>query len=230
MKGFVVFVCADPRECSPWVAKWSNVGPASLAAHWSRRGEWQGISMVAIANGAGADRAYAAARSIEGASQMWNIGFGGAADPALGIGQIVAATFVRDGERNYACARPRVDQPFHAGVVRTVDAVVQDAKEKRDHYVRGASLIEMEAAGIARAAAESGAAFYCVRAVSDLANEDFENDFNAALRADGRFSPAALIAGAMGNPARRFGELIRLQKRTAFAAKNLGDFLAHCEF
>ena len=54
----------------------------------------------------------------------------------------------------------------------------------------------MEAAGVARAAEDLGVPFYCIRAVSDLAGEDFANDFNAALTPDGRFSTLRLVAGA----------------------------------
>jgi adenosylhomocysteine nucleosidase len=108
--------------------------------------------------------------------------------------------------------------------------VVQTALAKNNFREAGASLMEMEAAGVAKAAAELRKSFYCVRVVSDPAGEDFANNFNDALRPDGRFSVTRLITGAMRDPQRRFAELIRLQKRTALAAKNLGDFLAHCEY
>jgi hypothetical protein len=88
----------------------------------------------------------------------------------------------------------------------------------------------MEAAGAARAAEDLGLPFYCVRAVSDLAGEDFENDFNDALGPDGRFSTWRLVKGAMASPRKRFGELFRLKQRTELASKKLGDFLADCTF
>jgi nucleoside phosphorylase len=163
-------------------------------------------------------------------AQIWNIGFGGAADPALEPGDIFAAEVICANGRTYPCERPRSSAPFRSGVVRSLDKVAQTAREKSDHYKSGASVIEMEAAGTARAASELHAPFFCVRAISDLAAEDFANDFGAALQPDGRFSAIRLVAGAMLSPRRRFGELIRLQKRTAAAANNLGEFLAHCEF
>jgi hypothetical protein len=69
-----------------------------------------------------------------------------------------------------------------------------------------------------------------VRAVSDLATEDFANDFNAALGKDGRFSVIRLVTGALASPSTRFRELVQLQKRTALAAQKLGDFLVNCKF
>lgn len=186
--------------------------------------------MIAIANGAGTGRASAAAKAVPEAAQIWNIGFGGAADPALSIGDIVAATCVRGASGAYPCFQPQTGAPFHGAVIETVGAVVRTAREKSNYYAAGASVIEMEAEGIARAAGEAGVPFHCVRAISDLAGEDFENDFNAALLPDGQFSAARLVAGAFRDPLRRFAELMRLQKRTAIAARNLGEFLAHCEF
>jgi hypothetical protein len=66
--------------------------------------------------------------------------------------------------------------------------------------------------------------FYCIRAVSDLAHEDFVNDFNAALQPDGRFSIISLAKQL------KFGELLRLKQRTELASKKLGDFLAATTF
>jgi nucleoside phosphorylase len=186
--------------------------------------------MIAVANGAGSTRAYAAAMQIPRAAQIWNIGFGGAADPSLGAGDIFVAVEVCANGHTFPCERPRAPAPFHSGIVHSIGNVAQTAREKRDHYESGASVIEMEAAGTARAASELHAPFFCVRAISDLATEDFANDFGAALGADGRFSAVRLVAGAMLSPRSRFSELIRLQKRTTTAARNLGEFLAHCEF
>ena len=90
--------------------------------------------------------------------------------------------------------------------------------------------MEMEAAGAAGAAEDLAVPFYCVRVVSDLAGEDFVNDFNAALSADGRFSVARLALGALASPRRRLGELVRLKQRTTMASKKLGEFLANCTF
>ena len=226
----VVFIAADPRECVPWVAKWSSLMSVSSQSHWMKRGLWRGRTMIAIANGAGAGRAYAAAIQVPRPAQIWNIGFGGAVDPDLRVGDIVVADLVRANGCTFSCERPRVTTQFRSGIVHTIEDVAQTAQEKRDHFRSGASVVEMEAAGVARAASEYRAPFFCVRAISDLAAEDFENNYSAALRPDGRFSAVRLVAGAMLNPRSRFGELIRLQKRTAAAAKNLGEFLAHCEF
>jgi hypothetical protein len=66
--------------------------------------------------------------------------------------------------------------------------------------------------------------------VSDLADESFANDFNAALGEDGRYRIGKLVGSALLQPRRRFPELMRLKRRCDFAAQKLGDFLDSCSF
>jgi hypothetical protein len=90
--------------------------------------------------------------------------------------------------------------------------------------------VEMEAAAVAERAEAHGTAFSCVRSVTDLAGEDLENDFNSALRPDGRFATIQVLTGALRQPAVRLPELLRLRNRCALAAMSLGDFFADCRF
>jgi adenosylhomocysteine nucleosidase len=226
----LLFVAADPRECTGLVSHWQDVRSVSLPVLWARTGRWKGGEVMAIANGAGADRAFAAVLVAPKPSAVCNIGFCGALDEALGVGDIVVADNVRDEIREYETLVPEATKAARTGAVVSIQHIAQTATEKRNLRATGASIVEMEAAGVARAAEDLGLPFYCVRAVSDLAGEDFENDFNAALTPDGRFSTLRLIAGALGSPQKRFGELLRLQRRTAVASKNLGDFLVDCTF
>jgi adenosylhomocysteine nucleosidase len=225
----ILFVAADPRELNGWVNRWEGVRSVALAVNWARAGKWKGRAVAAIANGAGAERAFTAAIMAGKISAVCSTGFCGALDSALNIGDIVVATEVRNGTRLYPTSLPAGPQA-QLGPVVSIDHVAQTAAEKSDLSASGAIVVEMEAAGIARAAEDRGVPFYCIRAVSDLAGETFANDFNAALTPDGRFSIASLVAGALVSPQKRFGELLRLQRRTAVASKNLGDFLADCTF
>lgn len=228
----LLFVAADPRECAGLVSQWQGVRKVALAVNWARAGLWKGRETMVVANGAGADRAFAAVLVAPKPAAICNIGFCGALDETLRIGDVVVATAVRDiaGERVYETLVPRGMKGVGSAVVASIGRVAQTAAEKRELRATGASIVEMEAAGVARAAEDFGLPFYCVRAVSDLAGEDLENDFNAALTDDGRFSVSRLISGALSNPGKRFRELRELQKRTALAAKNLGEFLGECSF
>lgn len=183
---------------------------------------------MAIANGSGADRAFAAVLVAPRPSAICSVGFCGALDEKLGIGDVFVASEIRNGDRTYETLVPRGKEG--QGSAASIDHVARTAAEKRNLRASGASIVEMEAAGVARAAEDLGLPFYCIRAVSDLADEDLENDFNAALMPDGHFSIWKLMTGTLPSPAKRFGELIRLRQRTKLATKKLGDFLADCSF
>lgn len=223
MSGPLLFIAADPREFAGFLPRWQQAQPLQLPVHWARNGRWKGREVVAIANGAGADRAFAAALVAPKPSALCSVGFCGALDESLRLADVVIATQVRNGEDVWVTAG------FHSpearkGAVASIDHIAQTAAEKRNLRATGASIVEMEAAGVARAAEDLGLPFFCVRAVSDLANEDFANDFNAALKPDGRFSLLHLIRQG------HFGELMQLQRRTAAAARKLGDFLNESSF
>jgi adenosylhomocysteine nucleosidase len=227
----VLFVAADPRECASWVARWSDVRTLNLPVHWARAGKWLGMDVIAIANGAGWDRANAAVLCmVEKPKAVFNIGFCGALDPALRIGDVFVASEVRSGGLKYMASAPQSKAQATTGALASIPQIAQTAAEKKSLRERGMIVVEMEAAGVARASEELGVQFYCVRAVSDLANEDFANDFNRFLMSDGRFDVLGLIFRALGSPIARFGELIRLSRRTALASRNLGEFLANCSY
>jgi len=223
MTNSLLFIAADPRECTGLLSHWEQVQPLQLPVHWARTGRWKGREVTAIANGAGAERAFAAVLVAPKASAICNIGFCGALDESLQIGDVFVATEVRNGTHMWPTLLP--DTPESpTGVVASIDHIAQTAAEKSNLRASGASIVEMEAAGVARASEDLDLPFYCIRAVSDLAHEDFVNDFNAALGPDGRFSILRLAKQL------KFRELLRLKQRTALASRKLGDFLAATTF
>lgn len=230
MSGPVLFIAADKRECHPWVARWENSRHISLPVHWAMTGRWQGRDMIAVANGAGPDRAAAAAAlDIPRPAAIVSIGTCGALDPALRIGEIFVPSEIRAGTRTWA-VRSLSGPISTSGPLISVTRIAGTAAEKRDLRSTGALAVEMEAAGVARASEQLGVPFYCVRAVSDLATEDFSNNLNDFLMSDGRFNIPQLLLGAFRRPVRRIPELYRLAQRTALASNNMGEFLARCRF
>lgn len=155
-------------------------------------------------------------------------GFCGALDPAMQIADIVVATSVAtpDGSRYTARTVPGGSNC----VVCSLDHVVQTAAEKHSLASRGFGVVEMEAAGVASRALAASLPFYCIRAVSDLADEDMANDFNRVLTPDGHFDTMKLLRSAVRRPLVRIPELLRLRKRCVRAAHALGDFFADCRF
>jgi nucleoside phosphorylase len=223
MSASLLFIAADPREFRGLLAHWENVRSVELPVHWARTGRWKGREVTAIANGAGADRAFAAALVAPKAAALCSIGFCGALDESLHVGDVFVGTEIRSGPQVWRACVP--DTPAApTGIVASIDHIAQTAAEKSNLRASGASIVEMEAAGVARASEDLGLPFYCIRAVSDLSHEDFLNDFNAVLGPDGRFSIIGLLKQL------KFKELLQLQQRTALASKKLGDFLAATTF
>jgi adenosylhomocysteine nucleosidase len=224
MTDSILFIAADPREFTGFLPHWQQIQPLPLPVHWARTGRWKGREVHAIANGAGADRAFAAVLVAPKSSAICNIGFCGALDEALQIGDVFVATEVRNGSRSWPALVPDDTPESPTGTVVSIDHIAQTAAEKSNLRATGASIVEMEAAGVARASEDLELPFYCIRAVSDLARESFANDFNAALGPDGRFSTIRLMTQL------KLGELIRLKQRTELASRKLGDFLAASTF
>ena len=210
----ILFVASDPREFLGAMRYWQNVQPVKLSVHWARTALRKGRPVLAVANGAGWERARLASEAAPH-QQLCNIGFCGALDPALRIADIV----VSSDHLPVNCGREHA-----TGSIASVERIVRTAEEKQRLQQQGKIAVEMESAGI------RSQPFYCIKSVSDLAGESFANDFEAALLPNGRIGTARLLAGALQSPFRRVPELIRLARRTAAASEKLGEFLDACRF
>lgn len=214
----------SPAPAGPAGFHWISLGrEARLGAH----------DALLAANGAGAARAAAAVDAACGAFQpeaIVSTGFCGALDPDLTLSAIVVADCVRGEHRDYRASPVGAAAPAFSGAIQSIGRVARTAEEKRALRAGGACAVEMEAAGVAERAAARGLPFYCIRVVTDLAGETMRNDFNRALRADGRFDTISILASALRHPAARVPELVRLRKRCISASRILGSFLANCDF
>jgi adenosylhomocysteine nucleosidase len=224
------FIAAEPREFTGFLRHLTGVTPASLPVHWARRGTWKARPVILIANGAGPLRSAAAARVCDGSAAIINTGFCGALDSDLKIGDVIVADKVFFSSQMFDCRPVSTSASFRYGAIHSIARIAATAKEKLELHRSGAIAVEMEAGGIASYAQDRGIPFFCVRTVSDLADESFSNDFNAAIGPDGRYSIARLIGSALLRPLSRFPELLRLKTRCDLAAERLGDFLDSCSF
>lgn len=189
--------------------------------------------MLAVANGIGQEQALAGLRAgVEAAGEIhgiWSVGTAGALDPSLSVADIVAATEVTDGGQIWKANTP-AGPAVRSGLVRTSQHIARSSVEKTNLRATGAIIVEMEAAAIARAASEMAVPFYCVRGVSDLANETFFIDFESFFMTNGTVNVPRLVIYALAHPMDALPELIRLQRRSSLAAKRLAGFLAACQF
>ena len=229
----ILMVAADPMEFPGILQHATDAKSTSLAVDWSRSARLGTHRLVLAANGAGAQRA---ASAVEAALESFpaeaivSTGFCGALAPELEIAEVVVGSAISAGSRTFPALHPASRRQHRIGVVCSIDHVAQTAEEKRRLHSGGGSVVEMEAGGVAQQAATRGVPFYCVRVVTDLADEDMANDFNRALRPDGHFGTIEILRGALCHPLVRMPELLRLRNRCALAARVLGDFIADCRF
>jgi adenosylhomocysteine nucleosidase len=223
----ILFVAADPMEFRGLLKRAGDVRPTSVAVDFARLARVGVHEALLVANGAGWRRAAGAVDAAKAfaAEAIVSTGFCGALDEGLAVADIIAGTEVVGDGKTRPCT---IVEARHKGAVASIDHVAQTAAEKRTLRATGARVVEMEAAGVAERAQNSGIAFYCIRVVTDLAGETMENDFNRALRADGHFDTMNILRGALCRPTVRLPELLRLRSRCVRAAHALGDFIVGC--
>ena len=124
---------------------------------------------VVVCGGMGATRVTLAVRAAveAGATSLASVGLAGGCDPAQSAGSVVEAEVVVDalsGERY-------VGLPG-AGTLVTTHTIASVSEKTRLFAAYGASVVDMEAATVARLAGLHGLAFRAVKAVSD--EHDFE--------------------------------------------------------
>jgi adenosylhomocysteine nucleosidase len=171
-----------------------------------------------------------------------NTGFCGALDPSLRVGDIVvwgdARSSVLSPYPLHDCrgsmsllAGQLGPARFTTGEISSSDRVVVTVEEKRRLREKtGAIAAEMEAGAVKKIAQQWGVPFYCIRAVSDTANEDMPLDFNLYRDRAGRFSLAKIAVAAMRRPFTRIPALKRLEANCNVASESLGAFFADCRF
>lgn len=229
----VLFVAAEAGEFAGLAPRVGGMRRLRWPLDWARSGELRGVPVVLVANGAGrmlAAEAVDCAAARAPVRAVVSLGYCGALDPALRVGEIFVATELKADGRDMALPMPRVSRAFASGPLASVDRVAQTREEKRLLRLAGARAVEMEAAGVAQRAAALGLPLYCVRAVTDLAGESFGIDLNGARTPEGRLSRAAILKDALLRRRPAVFELAQLARRSRLAARTLGGFVADCEF
>ena len=216
-----LIVAAEEREFQGILKRAGDIRPLPWqGAAFSKQAAWKNSRWFLIANGPGPRLVERALERRQDVDRILSIGFCGALDPALRIGDIVVSGEVPE----------RVGASFVQGDVVSVDRVASTAREKSDlRAATGAAVVEMESAAVARKAREWDVPFGCVRVVSDVAGEDLPLDFNRYRDADGRFERTRIALAAVGRPFTVLPRLVRLDRDCRRAAERLGEFLANCE-
>jgi adenosylhomocysteine nucleosidase len=213
----IAIIAALAAELRPLVRGWS---PQPDGAFLMQRGD---LAAIAVAKGMGAvraERAVAIAETYGALDAMISIGWAGGAScgvqpgTAYEIGEVIDAG---DGEQ-YATAA--VASPIK---VATLDHVAGRDEKRTVAETWGASLVDMEAAAVARLASRHSIPFFCWKAVTDIASEDLP-DFNQFLDQEKQLRIPRLAAYAVTHP-RYVAPLLRMGKNGRSGAEALGRAL-----
>lgn len=236
----ILFVAAEAFELQPFARLLQNLRKLNWPIAYAYEGVLHDTRMILVANGAGPKLAVKAvgiayrAVSLTGLSSsrleaIASVGFCGALNPDLNIGDIVVGSEIFDAARSqtYSCTSVSSDMPFTSGRVLSQDRIANTADEKRELALHGTIAVEMEAAGIAAYAARTGLPCACIKVVSDGANESFPFDLNQMRTADGQIARGKIGLYALKHPL-VLSSLLGLKRRSDRVARTLGDFLVSC--
>jgi len=216
----IAIIAALPGELKPLVGRngdWRRSEPNL----WT--GALSGHEAIAIAGGIGAvaaERAVSTALSHGRPDALISYGWAGALTCALKPPAAYAISEVIDhlsGERFATCS------PQGTRLV-TLDHVARPAEKRALAQAHQAVLVDMEAAAVARIAAENDIPFYCFKGISDAYTDNLP-DFGLFISQTGELRTAAFLAHAALRPA-YWPALIRLGRNSSVAASNLARSLS----
>jgi adenosylhomocysteine nucleosidase len=234
----ILYVASEASELKPFAGYLTGLRKLSWPLDYAFEGVLDGRRMMLTANGAGPKLA---ARAVEIAMRavtvaelsssrleaVVSVGYCGALDPALKESQIVMATAILEEATGETLDCETVEGEAVRGVVLSHDRVANSALDKEHLWQSGAIAVEMEAAGVFARTRKANLPFFCIKAVSDLANESFPLDLNLMRSTEGRFSRGRIGYYAITHPKALPG-LLHLKRRSEQAAKALGEFLVSC--
>jgi adenosylhomocysteine nucleosidase len=213
----IAIVAALQAELKPLVRGWSRQPDGAFLM---QSGD---LAAIAVAKGMGAvraEQAVAIAETYGTLDVMISVGWAGGAScgvqpgTAYEIGEVIDAA---GGER-YATAA--VTSPIK---LATLDHVAGRDEKRKLAETWGASLVDMEAAAVAKLASRQNVPFFCWKAVTDIASEDLP-DFNQFLDQQKQLRIPQLAAYAVTHP-RYVAPLLRMGKNGRSGAEALGRAL-----
>jgi len=194
-------------------------------------GTWRDVPIVLVRSGMGCDRARRALAEIAGKytlKRIISIGYAGALDPSLKVGDLVVAdqvvyyetlkSYSLDGE--LLGTMPEVAR----GTLLTVDQVVATPPEKkalREKY--SAVAVDMETFALAEETQARNLPFASVRAITDTADQELI-DCSHLVEADGEVSKLKAGWHVLTHPGDLKG-MIDLGKHAKTATASLTEFL-----
>jgi adenosylhomocysteine nucleosidase len=212
-------IAAMPGELKPLVRSVPKlpVVRGSGVAMWEwERGDLEVVAVCAGMGAAAARRAFTAAEHTGSLDEVLSVGWAGALSEKAKVGECYIPSEVIDAQTG---------ERFELGSSgeRCVTTVrVADAAEKRRlGATYGATLVDMEAATVARLAQMRGIPMRCFKAVSDSVDAELP-DITPYIDAQGKLRMAGFLATVAVQP-QSWSALLQLGRNSAKAASALAD-------
>ncbi len=213
-------IAALPGELKPLVHGWPHSTRNGIEFWAERNEEDEWIAACAGAGQAAATRAFAAIEDGGPIDLVFSVGWAGALTEEVAPGSahnLAGVIDVRTGER-FRCDAGAGDL-----WLATSPTVAKESEKLRLGAAYNASLVDMEAAAIARLAAMREIPFYCIKGVSDALHDRLP-DFNRFIDAAGRFQTARFVLFAALRPI-YWPALIRMGENSKQASQNIAESL-----
>lgn len=214
----IALIAALEREVKPLVRNWRSVE----RDHQARRYRFfEGRQAVLVCGGIGpeaARRATAAVISLYSPQIVWSVGFAGALDPEMKVGEGLRPERVVDAGDSSSTAIPggKGNLVSYGGIAGT-----QQKSRLRRAY--GAQAVDMEAAAVARAAMAGRTSFAAYKVISD--ESDFEFPALERFVRNDEFRQTAFVAYAAVRPW-LWPKVLQLATNSAKASHALCHWLA----
>ncbi|MFZ0631515.1 MAG: hypothetical protein WAM56_09525 [Acidobacteriaceae bacterium] len=224
----VAIVAALPSELQPLTRGWPRFGGVL-------RGRIGGHTIVAAASGMGASAVTRACEAVLTAAPndapidtLISIGYAGSLSCGLRPPDACAIREVIDAATGERFPTELLPDPSAAPIkpqrLVTRDRVADPQEKRRLAEQFQATLVDMEAAAVARFACSHNLRFLCYKAVTDGPN-DLLPDFNRFTTSEGQLRMSSLIAWALVHPG-SWGTLRRLGQDSRQAAQELSNFVS----
>ena len=231
MRGTIAIVAALPGELKPLVSPVNGVRWLRLKANkgtvlWEYVPPNSEARWIAGCSGMGGERAMVALGEMERYARVdaiCSVGWAGALDgtmSAASVWQVAEVIDTQTGER-FSTAQRAVGHTGTWPVLATTTRVADTAEKVRLASSYGARLVDMEAATLARVARGRGIPFFCLKAVSDVADAKLP-DLNPFIRRDGQLRMVPFLAHVAVRPGSWRG-MMRLGRYSGLAAQHLAE-------
>jgi adenosylhomocysteine nucleosidase len=219
----VAIIAALEREVHGFVESWQIRGRDFEGRRFRF---YESGSTVLVCSGIGAlaaRHATQAAIALYRPSMVQSVGFAGALDPALKVGEIVIPERVMDSGDGSSVQTSR-----GSGTLLTVASVSGTNQKRRWAAAYAAQAIDMEAAAVARGAITHGLEFSAVKVISDEAGFDLPG-MDRFIGSDGSFQQGRFLLQMALRPW-LWSRVFRLAVNTSRASRELCQELKrqHC--